>query len=393
MKNKITVFGSKGIIFFCAIALAVVGGLAFVGCDANGDDDTKPSGGPSGPVKIDSTAAWDAAIAQIVANGPDEVTTVIKSYDFEITGDFGVAGRTEPIAVPRIKITLTGSGKMHLTSPGSMFVLGKASVLGEIDIDQQTLIIDGPTLEGLTNGQNGAAEDNDTAVVVISEDSSLELKNGSIKGNTNGASNGYGGGVALKAGSEEFTMSGGTISGNKATSGGGVSVGEFTGGFTMSGGTISGNEATASGGGVYSHYLSEFTMSGGTISNNTATNGGGGGVLGTITMSGGTIKGNKAVLSDAYLASPYYGGGGVSGEITKTGGTITGSDETEAADRNIVTNESSTPQATFGHAVYYVSSSNKIYYRDISLAPAENISSSTLPVNVGDTSGNWTRKF
>ena len=48
MKNRMTVFGSKGYLCLCAIALAVVGGLAFVGCDANGDDD---SGGVSVPAQ------------------------------------------------------------------------------------------------------------------------------------------------------------------------------------------------------------------------------------------------------------------------------------------------------------------------------------------------------
>ena len=51
MKNKITVFGSKGIIFFCAIALAVVG-LALTGCPTDEDD---PGGGGA-----EFPAAWVA---------------------------------------------------------------------------------------------------------------------------------------------------------------------------------------------------------------------------------------------------------------------------------------------------------------------------------------------
>jgi predicted outer membrane repeat protein len=54
-------------------------------------------------------------------------------------------------------------------------------------------------------------------------------------------------------------MSGGTISGNSASSGGGVYV---NGAFTMTGGEISGNTARNQGGGVYVEYNGTFTKSG-----------------------------------------------------------------------------------------------------------------------------------
>ena len=56
MKNKITVFGSKGIIFFCAIALAVVG-LALTGCPTDEDD---PGGGGA-----EFPAAWTGTGSQM----------------------------------------------------------------------------------------------------------------------------------------------------------------------------------------------------------------------------------------------------------------------------------------------------------------------------------------
>jgi hypothetical protein len=154
-------------------------------------------------------------------------------------------------------------------------------------------------------------------------------------------------------------MSGGTISGNKATQGGGVYIvnGTFTmSSTTTSSGTISGNTASSGGGGGVYIANGTFTMSGGmggmTISDNNATTGGGiyinngtftmmgnsdkisgnkattgGGVFvgsyGTFTMSKGTISGNTA--------SGPYGGGGVyvrqeygSATFNKTGGTIYG---------------------------------------------------------------------
>ena len=109
-----------------------------------------------------------------------------------------------------------------------------------------------------------------------------------------------------------FTMTGGTISGNKTDWGGGV---ENLGTFTMKGGTISGNNATNDGGGVYND--GTFTMNGGTISGNKADGGGGVYNDGTFTMTEGTISGNKA-----------DGGGGVEnkGTFTMNGGTISGNE-------------------------------------------------------------------
>ena len=58
-------------------------------------------------------------------------------------------------------------------------------------------------------------------------------------------------------------MYGGAIAGNTATRNGGVYVASGT--FTMSGGTISKNIATTFGGGVYVGSNATFTMTGGTI--------------------------------------------------------------------------------------------------------------------------------
>ena len=61
MKNKRTVFGSKGILFLCAIALAVVG-LTLTGCDDGSGDDTS---GPKWP------AAWEEKWISSDTNHPD----------------------------------------------------------------------------------------------------------------------------------------------------------------------------------------------------------------------------------------------------------------------------------------------------------------------------------
>jgi len=125
-----------------------------------------------------------------------------------------------------------------------------------------------------------------------------------------------GGGVYVCDGGN-FTLRGGTISGNTADEGGGVYVGR-DGTFIMAGGTISGNKANMNGGGVYVGIGGTFTMLGGTISGNTANNGGGGvNSWSTFTMRGGTISGN----------SNYTSGGGVvvnNGTFTMIGGEILG---------------------------------------------------------------------
>ena len=133
-----------------------------------------------------------------------------------------------------------------------------------------------------------------------------------------------------------------TITGFKNTGRGTVFV---DGNLTMSGGTITGNKARnkgdgtayddGKGGGVYICPDRSFTMTGGTISDNEAGNGGGVYVsadhdqfmYGNFIMKGGTIKNNKATVSSVYSYIEYTGhGGGVctQGNFEMKGGTITG---------------------------------------------------------------------
>ncbi|MCD7886006.1 MAG: Ig-like domain-containing protein, partial [Clostridiales bacterium] len=164
-----------------------------------------------------------------------------------------------------------------------------------------------------------------------------------------------GGGCVYSSG--EFTMSGGTISGNTVHTpigdrnlyGGGVYVGS-SGKFTMIGGEISGNKAYE-GGGVFVINAGTFIMTDGTISENTASpdyGGFGGGVCvmydteissaldpATFTMNGGTISGNKA-----------GDGGGVAvylGEFTMNGGTISGNTATESGGGVVIVGDDDLP--------------------------------------------------
>ena len=89
---------------------------------------------------------------------------------------------------------------------------------------------------------------------------------------------GYGGGVFTIGGTAQFTMSGGTISGNIAPSGGGVMVWDSST-FKMTGGTITENYAIGQGGlgngGAVYVQNATFNFNGGTLSKNTAVRYGG----------------------------------------------------------------------------------------------------------------------
>jgi len=129
--------------------------------------------------------------------------------------------------VSNVIVTINGNGKLYIIGRGSLLNIGS----------NQTVYIDSAdlTLEGLKNGQNDSRFDNNRAVVYVAG-GTLELRNGTITGNTGSL---YGGGV-YSLGS--FIMSGGTINGNTGNStsnsrGGGV----YASNFTMTGGTISGN--------------------------------------------------------------------------------------------------------------------------------------------------------
>jgi hypothetical protein len=207
-----------------------------------------------------------------------------------------------------------------------------------------------------------------------------------ISGNAIG---GYGGGVYFNSSTGTFTMSGGTIGGtadgegnttssdgggvcvdmgdfeiegsakiigNEAMRGGGVYFYSSTGTdtFTMSGGTISGNTATTNGGGVYVA-AGTFDLKGSAkISGNEASSGGG--VFmnnGTFTMIGATdISGNSA--------SSWGGGVYVNaGSFSKTGGIIRGKYvEGSTTDPETVAPNIANSNST-GHAAYVSSGSKK----------------------------------
>lgn len=134
----------------------------------------------------------------------------------------------------------------------------------------------------------------------------VTMTGGTISGNGNSATENGGGIYAGYHG--RFTMSGGTISGNTAKNGGGLGIANVLSTFTMSSGTISGNTAVENGGGIYSDmdgtYTGSITMSGGSVSGNKAGSGfNGNGVYinnGPFAMSGAAAI---SADNDVYLVS------------------------------------------------------------------------------------------
>ena len=172
---------------------------------------------------------------------------------------------------------------------------------------------------------SGNTVTNDGGGVCVATNGKFNMHGGKIEISGNTADT-YGGGVYV-ATTGEFNMRGGTIGGaaadkankaNKAKYGGGVYVdggGTFNmsgGTFTMNGGEISGNTATSNGGGVYvGGSKSTFTMNGNaSITGNTAKNGGGVGVYSgaTFEMNGNaSITDNNATTGNG--GGVYEGGG------------------------------------------------------------------------------------
>ena len=135
----------------------------------------------------------------------------------------------------------------------------------------------------------------------------FNMYGGNITGNVR-TDSGNGGGVLVSYGI--FNMYDGKITNNSCgSSGGGVYVDRGT--FNMSGGEISSNTSGEYGGGIELYKKSDFTMTGGSISQNKAENGYYGGGIdvsygSTFTMNGGTITGNTATHTGSETGGGVY---------------------------------------------------------------------------------------
>lgn len=205
---------------------------------------------------------------------------------------------------------------------GNTSVQGGGVFLNNGNFDLVTGTISGNT----TTAGNGAG------VYLTGENCVYKLRNGRIENNT--AANGYGGGVYLENGSfilAEQQTDAGSINGNSASRGGGVFI-AAGGDFTMNGGSVTQNSATTDdGGGVYLAG-GAFEQNAGAINGNIAVKNGGGICIlsgsehvGSFTMNNGTIDGNGkdgTVLRTENGGGVYIDGGNltvVSGTISNNG--------------------------------------------------------------------------
>lgn len=203
-----------------------------------------------------------------------------------------------------------------------------------------TLTMTGGIISGNSASANGGGIYNLGTLNITS----VEIKNNTASQN--------GGGIYAEPSDTTkgiVTMTGGTISGNKAYGGGGICLNNSATG-TISGGTISGNTSTStkSGGGGILFCNSTGEISGVTISGNTSKGTyplGGGGIMfdnSTVTIGNALINGNKAedfgggilainssnvtIENTQITENTAFGGGGVSAqtssEVTINGGTI-----------------------------------------------------------------------
>jgi uncharacterized repeat protein (TIGR02543 family) len=271
--------------------------------------------------------------------------------------------------------TLSYSGKENITI--QLIGIGSTRVIDIYGYGSFFTIEDGVTLILDENISLAGRYNNIASLVQVNFGGNLILNQGAKISNNDINDYYYGGGVSVFSGT--FTMNGGEISGNTASSGGGVYV-EY-GTFTMNGGEISGNTASG-GGGVYVGYGTTFTMNGGKISGNTASGGGGVSVgYATFTMNGGEISGNTA--------SGYGGGVSVYRSIEKTGGIITGY-SSDAVNGNVVKDNNGNILNNRGHAVHVAHNDSRfIRLKETTAGQGDNLIYISNEPNPPTISGAW----
>ena len=318
--------GTIGVTEFGTANTANSGGGVYV--DQNGAFDMSGDAAISGNTANDSgggvwvcsgtfSMSGDAAISGNNAEGGDGGGVYVDSGTFDMSGDATISSNS---AFCGGGVCVAGNeytNGIFTMSGGTISVNTAYQAGGGVASSHGTFTMNGGKItNNITNGNSYSRGGG-----VSLENSEFIMTSGEIANNT---ANIYGGGVCLDGGT--FTMNGdAVISDNTTYNGGGVSIISVwsynSGTFTMEGGTISGNTASSgNGGGVFVWSSGGITMSGGTISGNTAPFGGGVCVQdGTFMLSGGTISGNTASSGN---------GGGVcvdnTGTFTMSGGTISG---------------------------------------------------------------------
>ncbi|AAS12447.1 MULTISPECIES: hypothetical protein [Treponema] len=225
-------------------------------------------------------------LQEVISSRHDNTPFIIKLGNISNLTNVGIPGNK--------KIMLKADREVTLTCPQKWNDLKHLQVY-----ENASLTLKGPiTLQGKDYGINSQY------ALYVEKNGKAEIKDGvTITGFKNA-----GRGTVFADG--DLTMTGGTITGNKADKGGGVYIAPNRS-FTMKGGSIKGNTA-GNGGGVFVDFDSDyymygtFTMSGGRIEGNTADHGGGVFTHGSFTMSGGIITKNKANTDGKAVMLDHY---------------------------------------------------------------------------------------
>ena len=307
------------------------------------------NGNGGGVVVVDGTFEMDGGVIRNNTAANNGGGVAIADSTFEMNGNAVISGN----AAHSGGGVAIGLANPELDYPPcqSYFVLvfsgGTFEMSGNAVIDGNTAQQGGGVAVGVVNPSGGSLTTQNVIFgrgtfemsgnAAITDNKSLSLDRDFYNCGVSGFSSSSSGGGGVLVVDGEFTMNGGTISGNTANwRGGGVAIcgmsvfgfwnveeGNSRGTFTMNGGTISDNTAEEGGGGVSgSGGFERFAMSGGTIARNMAESGGGVFVLsGTFEMSGGTIGGNAAIGNFGSGSLAGNGGGVFSTaiEFTMTG--------------------------------------------------------------------------
>ncbi|MBR0089605.1 MAG: InlB B-repeat-containing protein, partial [Clostridia bacterium] len=285
--------------------------------------DGKLSGGTANNVCL-----WSGTVMKVSAALTGSVGVTPKNVDQDIAeGTTGEDGYTLTAAdvsclISEISgkfVCLDSSGKAKLCAVGCFAHLQQlidgTAAEGTVKLDTDFTALSGEKALNIASGKiitidlNGhtinrglseAVEDG----YVIKVNGNLTLADSST-GKTGTITGGYnaGNGGVIVENNGTFTMTGGTISGNKAAEGGGVYV---DGTFIMTGGTISDNEASSKGGGVYVDDNGTFYLKNGVTVYGDVDGQGTIKHFGTVTINnttGGTItasEGTFTVLDDKF---------------------------------------------------------------------------------------------
>jgi uncharacterized repeat protein (TIGR02543 family) len=230
-------------------------------------------------VYVDQNGTFNMTGGTISGNTNTNTDTINKGGGVYVYGGtFNMSGGTISDNTNTDTINYAGGGGVYVTRSGTFNMSGNAVINGNkahngggvylivnLNYATATFNMTGGTI---SNNISTATSGNSGGGGIYTAGSSstyggtkiiINITSGTISGNSTADANGtYGGGIYLNDGTTTLTMSGGTISGNRAWSGGGVCIANYNDiTFTMTGGTITGNNATLGtsgtnlGGGVF----------------------------------------------------------------------------------------------------------------------------------------------